>query len=46
VGVRIDGKVDWSVMARLVAQAYGLVTPPRLRETLGSAPAPTRARKR
>jgi hypothetical protein len=27
VGVRIDGKVDWSVVSRLVTQAYGLVAP-------------------
>ena len=45
VGVRIDDKVDWSVVSRLVAQAYGLVAPPRLREALASAPAPSRARK-
>src|SRR5262245_43578259 len=30
VGVRIDGKVDWSVVSKLVAQAYGMVAPPRL----------------
>jgi len=38
VGVRIDGAVDWSVVTRLVVQAYGLVAPPRLRATLGAAP--------
>ena len=32
VGVRIDGKVDWSVVSKLVAQAYGMVAPPRRRE--------------
>ena len=46
VGVRIDGKVDWSVVAALVAQAYGLVAPPRLREALDAAtPASGRSRK-
>jgi len=45
VGVRIDDTVDWAVVSRLVAQAYGLVAPPRLREALASAPAPSRARK-
>jgi predicted DNA-binding protein (MmcQ/YjbR family) len=46
VGVRIDGKVDWSVVARLVTQAYSLVAPPRLREALGAAtPASGRSRK-
>ena len=38
VGVRIDGKVDWSVVSALVTQAYGLVAPARLREALGAAP--------
>jgi len=46
VGVRIDGKVDWSVVAALVAQAYGLVAPPRLREALDAVtPASGRPRK-
>ena len=46
VGVRIDGKVDWSVVSRLVTQAYGLVAPPRLREALDAAtPSSGRARK-
>jgi predicted DNA-binding protein (MmcQ/YjbR family) len=47
VGVRIDGKVDWSVVSALVAQAYRLVAPPRLREALEAAPpASGRSRKR
>ena len=46
VGVRIDGKVDWSVVSALVAQAYRLVAPPRLREALEAAPpASGRSRK-
>ena len=46
VGVRIDGKVDWSVVSRLVTQAYGLVAPPRLREALDATPPSSgRARK-
>jgi predicted DNA-binding protein (MmcQ/YjbR family) len=46
VGVRIDGKVDWSVVSALVTQAYGLVAPPRLREALEAAtPASGRSRK-
>jgi predicted DNA-binding protein (MmcQ/YjbR family) len=31
VGVRIDGAVDWAVVSKLVAQAYAMVAPPRLR---------------
>jgi predicted DNA-binding protein (MmcQ/YjbR family) len=46
VGVRIDGKVDWSVVSKLVTQAYGLVAPPRLREDLHAARPPSgRTRK-
>ena len=46
VGVRIDGKVDWSVVSTLVTQAYRLVAPPRLREALEAAtPASGRSRK-
>jgi predicted DNA-binding protein (MmcQ/YjbR family) len=46
VGVRIDGKVDWSVVSTLVAQAYRLVAPPRLREALEAATAASgRSRK-
>jgi hypothetical protein len=44
VGVRIDGKGDWSVVARLVAQAYRMVAPPRLREAI-TAPAAPNARR-
>ena len=32
IGVRIDGKVDWAVVSKLVAQAYAMVAPPRRRE--------------
>src|SRR5262247_2160475 len=39
VGVRIDGQVDWGVVSKLVAQAYGMVAPPRLRETMDAADA-------
>jgi predicted DNA-binding protein (MmcQ/YjbR family) len=46
VGVRIDGKVDWSVVATLVTQAYSLVAPPRLRGALEAAmPGSGRSRK-
>src|SRR5262247_2080994 len=31
VGVRIDGRPDWTLVSRLVAQAYREVAPPRLR---------------
>jgi len=31
VGVRIDGRPDWAVVATLVKQAYREVAPPRLR---------------
>jgi predicted DNA-binding protein (MmcQ/YjbR family) len=37
VGVRIDGPVDWAVVSKLVAQAYGMVAPPRLREGKSAA---------
>ena len=41
VGVRIDGRPDWSEVARLVKQAYGLMArPPRRRR--GSADRPVR----
>src|SRR5262245_51373883 len=39
VGVRIDGQVDWAVVSKLVAQAHGMVAPPRLRETMEAAAA-------
>jgi hypothetical protein len=34
VGVRIDGRPDWTMVARVVAQAYRQVAPPRLRVRL------------
>ena len=44
VGVRIDRRPDWGLVARLVAQAYGQVAPPRLREALGMATGATTRR--
>jgi hypothetical protein len=41
VGVRIDRRPDWALVATLVAQAYRQVAPPRLREALDS-PRPAR----
>jgi hypothetical protein len=38
VGVRIDRQPDWGMVARVVAQAYCQVAPPRLRETVGLRP--------
>jgi hypothetical protein len=38
VGVRIDRRPDWTVIARLVEQAYWLVAPPALRARAGRAP--------
>lgn len=35
VGVRIDRRPDWGMVARVVAQAYRQVAPPRLREAVG-----------
>jgi hypothetical protein len=35
VGVRIDGRPDWRIVTKLVAQAYRQVAPPRLRNALG-----------
>ncbi len=32
VGVRIDGQPDWTLVAKLVEQAYRQVAPPRRRE--------------
>ena len=42
VGVRLDRKPDWALVARLVAQAYRQVAPPRLRAAIdeGTRPAP------
>jgi predicted DNA-binding protein (MmcQ/YjbR family) len=38
VGVRIDGRPNWALVAALVKQAYREVAPPRLREAVGAAP--------
>jgi hypothetical protein len=38
VGVRIDGRPDWTIVARVVAQAYRVVAPPRLRAQLDLRP--------
>ena len=45
VGVRIDGQVDWSVVSKLVAQAYGMVAP-RLREAKSAGASPSRGRRK
>src|SRR5262245_17365921 len=39
VGVRIDGRPDWTAVASLVRQAYRQVSPPRLREVVDAAAA-------
>jgi hypothetical protein len=44
VGVRIDRRPDWTVVTRLVEQAYRQVAPPALQETVG-APAGRVARR-
>ena len=36
VGVRIDGRPDWAVVATLVKQAYREVAPPRLRAAVAA----------
>jgi predicted DNA-binding protein (MmcQ/YjbR family) len=41
VGVRIDRRPHWALVAKLVERAYGLVAPPRSRKT-ADAPAPRR----
>ena len=38
VGVRIDGRPAWALVAGLVKQAYREVAPPRLREAVAAAP--------
>jgi predicted DNA-binding protein (MmcQ/YjbR family) len=43
VGVRIDRRPDWALVAKLVERAYWLVAPPRSHKTAG-APAPRRGR--
>ena len=45
VGVRLDGKVDWKVVAGLVRQAYREVAPPRLREATAESPREPRTRR-
>lgn len=37
VGVRIDGRPDWKLVASLVQQAYREVAPPRLRQAIAAA---------
>ena len=37
VGVRIDGRPDWALVATLVERAYRQVAPPRLQEVVGAA---------
>ncbi len=45
VGARLDGKVDWGAIARLVDDAYRLVAPRRLLRELDVGPAtPRKAR--
>jgi hypothetical protein len=46
VGVRIDRRPDWALVARLVEQAYRQVAPPRLRESIGAAVRPASATRR
>jgi len=38
VGVRIDGRPDWRIVAGLVTNAYRLVAPPRLVAQLDASP--------
>jgi predicted DNA-binding protein (MmcQ/YjbR family) len=38
VGVRIDRRPDWALVATLVKQAYREVAPPRLREAVAATP--------
>lgn len=46
VGVRIDRRLDWTLLATLVAQAYRQVAPPRLCDAVSAMPqgAPRRRR--
>jgi hypothetical protein len=37
VGVRIDRRPNWTLIAAIVKQAYREVAPPRLREAVGPA---------
>jgi predicted DNA-binding protein (MmcQ/YjbR family) len=43
VGVRIDQRPDWALVARLVEQAYRQVAPPRRREAAPGGPKKARA---
>jgi hypothetical protein len=45
VGVRIDQRPDWTVVARLVARAYGQVAPPALRARIPPEPIVSVARR-
>jgi hypothetical protein len=45
VGVRIDRHPDWTVVARLVAQAYGQVAPPALRARCPQEPVASAVRR-
>ena len=46
VGVRIDGRPDWKLVASLVQQAYREVAPPRLREAVKMTPPRVLERRR
>ena len=46
VGVRIDRRPDWALVATLVKQAYREVAPPRLREAVAAAPPRALKRRR
>ena len=46
VGVRIDRELDWTIVAKLVGQAYRLVAPPRLRDALETGAAAPRSVRR
>ncbi|HEU4369108.1 MAG TPA: MmcQ/YjbR family DNA-binding protein [Methylomirabilota bacterium] len=46
VGMRIDRRPDWTLVATLVGQAYRLVAPPRLREAGGAAARGALAKRR
>ena len=46
VGVRIDRRPNWTVVARLVEQAYGMVAPPPPKGARVAAPARVAQRQR
>jgi len=46
VGVRIDGRPDWKLVASLIQQAYREVAPPRLREAVKMTPPRVLERRR